>query len=39
MAQQAMRRHMGQLMPRIEVLRQEKPHLFNLSLQTEREAG
>ena len=38
-AQQAMRRHIGQLMPRIEVLRQEKPYLFNNTSQPTREAG
>lgn len=38
-AQDAMRHHLGQLMPRIEVLEQEKPHLFNISPQPTREAG
>ncbi len=38
-AQTAMRRHLGQLMPRIEVLTQEQPHLFNISTQPKREAG
>lgn len=38
-AQEAMRHHLGQLMPRIEVLELEKPHLFNTSLQPTRETG
>ncbi len=38
-AQEAMRHHLGQLMPRIEVLEREKPHLFNISSYTERDAG
>ncbi len=38
-AQEAMRHHLGQLMPRIEVLEREKPHLFNISSHPEREAG
>ncbi|WP_254055828.1 GntR family transcriptional regulator [Ruegeria sp. EL01] len=38
-AQEAMRLHLGQLMPRIEMLQQEKPELFNLSSQPTREAG
>lgn len=38
-AQGAMRRHLRQLMPRIELLKQEKPHLFNITSQPEREAG
>ena len=38
-AQEAMRHHLGQLMPRIEVLEREKPHLFNISSHPERDAG
>lgn len=38
-AQEAMRHHLGQLMPRIEVLRQEKPQLFNITPKDTREAG
>ena len=38
-AQDAMRHHLGQLMPRIEVLRTEKPQLFNLPPLQSREAG
>ena len=38
-AQNAMRHHLGQLMPRIEVLQQEKPQLFNNTPQPTREAG
>ncbi|WP_298848988.1 GntR family transcriptional regulator [uncultured Ruegeria sp.] len=38
-AQDAMRHHLGQLMPRIERLQQEKPHLFNLTPKRIREAG
>ncbi|WP_170405183.1 GntR family transcriptional regulator [Ruegeria arenilitoris] len=38
-AQAAMRHHLGQLMPRIEVLIQEQPHLFNITTQPAREAG
>jgi len=38
-AQDAMRHHLGQLMPRIEVLEQTRPQLFNTALQPTREAG
>ncbi len=38
-AQNAMRGHLGQLMPRIEVLLQEQPGLFNITPQPAREAG
>ncbi|WP_377194112.1 GntR family transcriptional regulator [Ruegeria meonggei] len=38
-AQNAMRHHLGQLMPRIEILQQEKPQLFNITYQSTREAG
>ncbi|WP_171237034.1 GntR family transcriptional regulator [Ruegeria sp. HKCCA6837] len=38
-AQDAMRTHLGQLMPRIELLEQQKPHLFNLTPQLHSEAG
>ncbi|SLN38567.1 GntR family transcriptional regulator [Ruegeria meonggei] len=38
-AQNAMRHHLGQLMPRIEILQQEKPQLFNITSQSTREAG
>lgn len=38
-AQNAMRAHLGQLMPRIEQLEQQKPDLFKLSPQLNREAG
>lgn len=38
-AQDAMRQHLGQLMPRIERLQQERPQLFNLTPQNTREAG
>ncbi len=38
-AQQAMHDHLGQLMPRIEVLRQQQPNLFNIAPQPRREAG
>ncbi len=38
-ARDAMRAHLGQLMPRIEELRQQKPHLFNLTQQSHSEAG
>lgn len=38
-AQDAMRHHLGQLMPRIEMLRQEKPELFNAAPQTVQEVG
>ena len=38
-AQKAMRTHLRQLMPRIEVLEKQQPHLFNLSPQSTSEAG
>lgn len=38
-AQDAMRAHLGQLMPRIEQLELQKPHLFNLTPQPKSEAG
>lgn len=38
-ARDAMRAHLGQLMPRIEQLEQQKPQLFNLTPQLNREAG
>ncbi|WP_299666257.1 GntR family transcriptional regulator [uncultured Ruegeria sp.] len=38
-AQDAMRAHLGQLMPRIEQLEQQKPQLFNLTPQLQSEAG
>ncbi|MTI02769.1 GntR family transcriptional regulator [Roseibium sp. RKSG952] len=38
-AQDAMRIHLGQLMPRIEQLERQKPHLFNLTPQPDSEAG
>jgi len=38
-AQDAMHHHLGQLMPRIEVLEQARPQLFNATPQTTREAG
>ncbi|CUJ97180.1 putative HTH-type transcriptional regulator YdfH [Ruegeria denitrificans] len=38
-AQAAMRRHLGQLMPRIKVLMDERPYLFNITTQPAREAG
>ena len=38
-AQDAMRTHLGQLMPRIELLEQQKPHLFNLTPQLHSEVG
>ncbi|EEE35676.1 transcriptional regulator, GntR family [Rhodobacteraceae bacterium KLH11] len=38
-ARDAMRLHLGQLMPRIEQLEQRKPHLFNLTPQPNSEAG
>ena len=36
-AQRAMRNHLGQLMPRIEMLQQQQPHLFNITPQPTRE--
>ncbi len=38
-AQEAMRMHLGQLMPRIEKLEKREPHLFNLTPQMTSEAG
>lgn len=38
-AQDAMQRHLGQLMPRIEALEKEKPDLFNTSFQKESATG
>ncbi|WP_051927539.1 GntR family transcriptional regulator [Ruegeria halocynthiae] len=38
-AQAAMRYHLGQLMPRIEVLEHEKPHLFNTTPQLTQKVG
>ncbi len=38
-AQEAMHKHLGQLMPRIEQLELQQPHLFNTSQQSDREAG
>lgn len=38
-AQDAMRAHLGQLLPRIENLEQQQPHLFNLTPQPQSEAG
>ena len=38
-AQDAMRHHLGQLMPRIEVLIREQPQLFNITPEPAREAG
>ncbi len=38
-AQDAMRHHLRQLMPRIEKLEQQQPHLFNITPQPKSEAG
>ena len=38
-AQQAMQNHLGQMMPRIEQLERQQPHLVNLTTQLDSEAG